>query len=168
MRGLWLPAVLAGTVVLAGCVGTGGLPARHPRATEPGPFGQLPAPSPAQGGSVPGAAGQPGEPAVLALVNQADRSAQAGHLEAAADSLERALRIDPRNARVWQRLAALRLAQGDSAEAQALAAKSNSVAGQDVAVQVANWRLIAEARRQLGDGPGARRALARVRALQGR
>lgn len=167
MKGLWLLAVLTGVVVLGGCAGTGGLPARQPGGTGSGTFGQFPAPSPGQCRTPAGPSGQPGAPAVLALVNQADRSAQAGHLDAAADTLERALRIDPRNARVWHRLAALRLAEGKNGEAQALAAKSNSLAGGDVAVQIANWRLIAQVRKQAGDGPGVRRALARVRALQG-
>jgi len=105
---------------------------------------------------------------VLALVDRADRSARAGQLGSAADSLERALRIEPRNARLWHRLAAVRLAEGNLPQAQALAAKSNSLAGNDLALQIANWRLIAGARQQAGDAAGARRAQARVNALQGR
>ncbi|MGA7802907.1 MAG: tetratricopeptide repeat protein, partial [Gammaproteobacteria bacterium] len=109
-----------------------------------------------------------GSSAVLALVDQADRSARAGRLDSAADSLERALRIEPRNARLWHRLAALRLAEGNGAQAQALAAKSNSLAGDDLALQAANWNLIAEVRRRAGDADGARQAQARSEALQQR
>lgn len=94
-------------------------------------------------------------PAVLALLGQAEQQANAGELESAAASLERAIRIDPRNAVLWYHLATVRLSQGESAQAEQLAAKSNSLATGNTAQQARNWRLIAQARREQGNPDGA-------------
>src|SRR6266705_1592722 len=85
--------------------------------------------------------------------------AAAGRLTNAAASLERALRIEPRNPRLWQELARVRLKQGDYAQAESTAARSNSWAGSDNALRAENWRLIAHAREARGDAEGARVAL---------
>src|SRR6266581_2730453 len=83
----------------------------------------------------------------------------AGRLANAAASLERALRIEPRNPRLWQELARVRLKQGDYAQAESTAARSNSWAGSDNALRAENWRLIAHAREARGDAEGAKGAL---------
>ncbi|MBV9191111.1 MAG: tetratricopeptide repeat protein [Betaproteobacteria bacterium] len=70
----------------------------------------------------------------------------AGKLPSAAASLERALRIEPRNPRLWQQLARVRLQQGDFAQAENLAARSNSFAGSDTTLRAENQRIIEEAR----------------------
>jgi Tfp pilus assembly protein PilF len=101
----------------------------------------------------------PENAAVASLVQSARTDADAGRLASAEASLERALRIDPRNPRLWQQLAGVRLQQGDYAQAEGLAARSNSWAGQDNVLRAENWRLIAEARRARGDATGAREAL---------
>ena len=98
------------------------------------------------------------QPAVVSLVARADDQMRAGDLGAAAASLERALRIDARNARLWNQLAAVRLEQGEFWQAAGLAAKSNSLAGNNLALQAHNWRLIARARRGEADLVGAREA----------
>jgi len=67
-------------------------------------------------------------------------------LRNAAASLERALRIEPRNPRLWNELAQVRLRQGQYAQAESLAARSNSWAGNDSALRADNARIIAEAR----------------------
>jgi len=85
--------------------------------------------------------------------------AAAGQLARAAASLERALRIEPRNPRLWQELARVRLKQGDFAQAESVAARSNSWAGDDDQLRAENWRLIARAREARGDTAGARAAL---------
>lgn len=97
-------------------------------------------------------------PAVVALLDSADGQARAGDLSGAVVTLERALRIEPRNARLWNRLARLRLRQGRYAMAADLAAKSNSLAGTDRALKKANWGLIEQAKRASGDVDGARAA----------
>jgi Tfp pilus assembly protein PilF len=96
--------------------------------------------------------------AVASLVNTARADAAAGRLVSAAASLERALRIEPRNPVLWQELARVRLMQGDYAQAESVAARSNSWAGSDTRLRAENWRLIAQAREARGDAAGARAA----------
>ena len=84
-------------------------------------------------------------PAVVALLQQAEQQANAGDLESAAASLERAIRIDPRNPVLWFHLATVRLSQGNPSQAEQLATKSNSLAPGNYVQQSRNWLLIAEA-----------------------
>ena len=83
----------------------------------------------------------------------------AGRVANAAASLERAVRIEPRNPRLWQQLARVRFEQRDYVQAESCAARSNSWAGSDEALRADNWRLIAQAREARGDSEGARAAL---------
>ena len=94
-------------------------------------------------------------PAVMSLMGRADTLAGSGHMDDAAATLERALDLEPRNAFIYQRLAAVRLAQGQADQAEQLAQKSNSVAGDNPFVEANNWKLIAEARKTAGDAKGA-------------
>jgi Tfp pilus assembly protein PilF len=97
--------------------------------------------------------------AIAGLMDSARAEAAAGNLAGAAASLERALRIEARNPRLWHELARVRLKQGQHAQAESVAARSNSWAGEDRALRAENWRLIAEARRARGDTEGAQAAL---------
>jgi Tfp pilus assembly protein PilF len=97
--------------------------------------------------------------AVAGLMESARSEAASGNLANAAASLERAIRIEPRNPRLWHELASVRLKQGQYAQAESVAARSNSWAGDDRALRAANWRLIAESRRARGDEEGAKAAL---------
>jgi len=110
----------------------------------------------------------PASPAVVALLGQAESQANSGDLEAAAASLERAIRIEPRNPVLWYHLATVRLAQQEAAQAEQLAVKSNSLAAGNRMQQSRNWRLIARARQALGDATGARAAERRAQELGGR
>lgn len=114
----------------------------------------VPSPTPA-----PPPAARTENPAVAGLLDAARADVAAGKLPNAAASLERALRIEPRNPRLWQELARVRLKQGDYAQAESTARRSNSWAGSDGALRAENWRLIAQAREARGDGDGARSAL---------
>jgi tetratricopeptide (TPR) repeat protein len=96
--------------------------------------------------------------AVLALVDDAERLQGSREFNRAAASLERALRIEPRNPYLWNRLARLRLEQGQYGEAADLAAKSNAWAGNNATLKTDNWRMIAAVRRSAGDLAGARAA----------
>ncbi|MEN8206521.1 MAG: tetratricopeptide repeat protein [Pseudomonadota bacterium] len=107
-------------------------------------------------------------PAVVALLQQAEQQANAGDLESAAASLERAIRIDPRNPVIWFHLATVRLSQGEPSQAEQLATKSNSLAPGNYVQQSRNWLLIAQARRQLNNSPGAAAAEQRARELGAR
>jgi len=84
-------------------------------------------------------------PAVLALLNEATRQESSGDLEVAAAKLERALRIEPRNAVLWHHLAAVRLRQGQTQLAISLAQKSNSFAARDAELVERNQRIIEQA-----------------------
>jgi cytochrome c-type biogenesis protein CcmH/NrfG len=69
--------------------------------------------------------------------------------------LERALRIEPRNAGIWHDLGQIRLHQRKFNQAESMAEKSNGLAGGNGALKARNWRLIANARRFAGDNAGA-------------
>lgn len=88
-----------------------------------------------------------------------------GDLAGAVASIERALRIESKNAYLWNRLAHLRLEQGQSARAVELAAKSRSLAGADDKLKADNWRLAARAWRKEGDNNAAIKAGREARAL---
>lgn len=81
----------------------------------------------------------------------------------AAATLERALRIEPQQAYLWNRLAQVRLEQGYQAQAANLAARSNSLARDEPGLKQDNWRIIAAARRAAGDGAGAAAAEQKAR-----
>ena len=119
----------------------------------PGP-GQAPEPAP-----LPAPAARTENLAIAGLMDGARSDAAAGRLTNAAASLERALRIEPRNPRLWQELARVRLKQGDYVQAESTAARSNSWAGGDNQLRAENWRLIAQARDARGDAEGAKAAL---------
>jgi len=105
-------------------------------------------------------------PAVLGLLEQARTDAADNKLQSAVGTVERALRIEPRNPWLWQELARLHLAQGDAAQAESLATRSNTWAGNDRALRAANWRLIGAARAARGDVPGEQAAAARAAELE--
>ena len=84
--------------------------------------------------------------AIAGLMESARADAAAGRLPNAAASLERALRIEPRNPRLWQELARVRLQQGEFAQAESMAARSNTWAGGDNTLRAENQRIIEQAR----------------------
>jgi cytochrome c-type biogenesis protein CcmH/NrfG len=130
-------------------------------ATAPGPAPEpAPAPAPAPAAAPEPAAKPPSENvAVAGLMQNARTEAAAGRFVNSAATIERALRIEPRNPRLWQELARVRLKQGEFAQAESVAARSNSWAGSDNTLRAENWRLIAESREARGDAEGAQKAL---------
>ncbi|MGE4544529.1 MAG: tetratricopeptide repeat protein [Pedobacter sp.] len=96
--------------------------------------------------------------AVVSLLNKARTQSTAGQLHEASASLERAVRIEPRNPYLWQELARVRLEQGLYRQAENLAAKSNSLITTDTSLRRENWRIIGQARTKQGDLQGARSA----------
>lgn len=140
------------------------VPERPPvrgEAVPPGGYPELPG-----GQTAPVPREQPA--AVVALLGHAEQQANEGNLEAAAVTLERAIRIDSRNPVLWHHLATVRLAEGDARQAEELAKKSNVLAAGNYTLQARNWGLIAEARRKRGDTAGAQSAENQKRALQTR
>src|SRR3546814_20444286 len=70
---------------------------------------------------------------------------KAGQPDQAAGTLERALRIEPRNYFVWSALAQAYLAQKNYAQAESMAQKSNALARGNVYVALENWKTISAA-----------------------
>jgi predicted Zn-dependent protease len=144
--------LLIALVLLAGCETLPETPSAPPPAsppeTAPPPQAEVPPPPVAR----------PENTAVAGLMETARADAAAGKLSTAAAALERALRIEPRNPRLWQELARVRLQQRQFVQAESVAARSNSFAGSDNALRAENWRLIAQSRESRGDEEGARAA----------
>ena len=103
---------------------------------------------------------------VISLVKAARASLKAGRTDQAGASLERALRIEPRNAWVYQALSQLHIVTQQSEQAESEAKKSMSLGKRNPYLDVENWRLLAEARRLRGDAAGAADAQARHEDLQ--
>jgi len=158
-------ALMAAGLLLAGCAPMATRPTTPPPAPQPEPEPQVRATPLAQPDleirelpeSRPTPRAQQSSPAVLALVQQADRRRQAGDLAGAQSTLERAVKIEPGNARLWLDLAQLRLAQGEPRQAEQLALRAVEHASDNRTLSAA-WKLVAEARRAMGDEPGAREA----------
>lgn len=107
-----------------------------------------------------------GNRAVIALLERAHMEYTAGRHGTAGASLERALRIEPRNPWLWHELAQLRLTQGQYVQAISLARKSNSFAGAERRLQALNWRLIGNSHVAQGDSAGAEPAFKRAVELE--
>ena len=101
--------------------------------------------------------------AAMVLLTRAQALANAGKSAEAAATLERAIRIEPRNPWFWHRLAVLRLQEGQHSLAVELAKKSNVLARGNHRLVAGNWLLIGKARAGLRDAEGAARARARAR-----
>ena len=95
---------------------------------------------------------------VLALLTTAQQQQGGGDLNGASSSLERAQRIAPREPQVLYRLAEVRLAQGDAAQAEQLARRGLTYASGRPSLQTSLWGLIAQARERQGDPAGAAEA----------
>lgn len=100
---------------------------------------------------------------VLALLTTAQQQQGGGDLNGAASSLERAQRIAPREPQVLYRLAEVRLAQGDAAQAEQFARRGLSYASGRPALQASLWNLIAQSRERQGDAAGAAQAREQAR-----
>jgi tetratricopeptide (TPR) repeat protein len=97
-------------------------------------------------------------PAIGALVVAANQNTQIGNVEVAAASIDRALKIEPRNPSLYYKLALLRLKQAKPQEAEDLAKKSALLAGKDKQLKKHSWLLIAHARELRRDYKGAKQA----------
>ena len=88
----------------------------------------------------------PSNPAVDALQKEAQSAVLAGHYDNAAMALERAVRIEPRDPKVWLDLAKVRFTQGQYAQARELAQKARRLAGVDGQIKAEAERIINRAR----------------------
>ena len=97
----------------------------------------------------------PEEKPVSSVVRNLTRKSQDQSRElnydGAANSLERALRIEPRNPELWNQLADIRYLQKLWKKAIQLAAKSNTLTGDNKTLRRENWYLMSNAYKSLGD-----------------
>lgn len=108
---------------------------------------------------------KPLSPAVLALLTQANNSSQQGDLETAVATIERALRIDPRNPALTYKLAALRLKQSKPRLAEDLAKKAALLSANNKSLKRKSWLLIGEARKKQKNFFGAKEAISKANSI---
>ncbi|MDP3007898.1 MAG: tetratricopeptide repeat protein [Methylococcales bacterium] len=96
-------------------------------------------------------------PVVGSLVLAANEDHQKGNVDSATTTLERATRIEPRNAALYYKLALLKLKSKPS-QAEDLAKKSAQLAANDPALKKHSWLLVAKAREMQKDLKGAEEA----------
>ncbi|MBK8899096.1 MAG: tetratricopeptide repeat protein [Candidatus Competibacteraceae bacterium] len=137
----------------------------NPPAVAPPPRPTQPAAPPKQADLPPAEISRDGNQAVVALLESADKHVKSNQLDKAGAALERALRIEPRNAGIWHDLAQIRLHQGQYQQAESLASKSINLAGGNRALQSRNWKLIGSARKATGNAAGAEEAEAHASQL---
>ncbi|MBU1058178.1 MAG: hypothetical protein KJ804_07670 [Proteobacteria bacterium] len=103
-------------------------------ATYPPPPVHYPAPPPKQTNTIS-----------ADFSRQATTQVRQGRLDLAAATLERGLRIAPKDAMLWSQLAEIKLQQQQYLQARTLAEKSNSLAGRSPGIMEINKRIIEEA-----------------------
>ncbi|MBA3006164.1 MAG: tetratricopeptide repeat protein [Proteobacteria bacterium] len=125
-------------------------------APYPAPAPVIPDPSPPPNReSVPVAEEGKAAGTLLASARQSVRSGQFSQAEM---MLERALRLEPRNARLWHEMAQVKYGQNNYGQVVQFCIKSNSLAGKDYGLIQQNWLLMEKAYLQLGEPEKARRA----------
>ena len=107
-------------------------------------------------------------PAVLALLDESEQQLAANTQRAAVASIERALRIDNKNPELWHRLAVIRAQEQRWSQSLNLAQRSNALAAQRLDLQHANWQLILQAGKKLGDRATIKQAEAALKSLSSR
>ncbi|NOQ15948.1 MAG: hypothetical protein GQ581_02715 [Methyloprofundus sp.] len=102
-------------------------------------------------------------PVIIKLMGDADKSIKLGEFNVAAATLERAVRISPREAEVFNKLAYVRFKQRKWELAENLAKKSALLAQGNNTLKKKNWLLISSIRKQKGDHKGANFALLKAK-----
>lgn len=96
--------------------------------------------------------------AVTSLRETAAAQRANGLLVDAQATLERALRIEPRNARLWYQLAGVQMDLGKYQQAESMALRASRYVGDNRRMNRAVWNLVADARQAKGDTGGAQQA----------
>ncbi|MCX5869049.1 MAG: tetratricopeptide repeat protein [Deltaproteobacteria bacterium] len=96
--------------------------------------------------------------AAATLLASARQNVQTGQFSQAEMMLERALRVEPRNARLWHEMAQVKYGQKDYGQVVQFCIKSNSLAGKDYGLIQQNWLLMEKAYLELGEPEKARQA----------
>lgn len=113
-----------------------------------------------------GSSARDADTVVLAFLNEAELQAADGNTDQAIASLERGVRIKPKDPWLWHQLAVLRLQKQQWQEAITMAEKSIALSGSNKLLLSGNWQIIATARRATGDDAGARAAEIKVKQYQ--
>ena len=103
--------------------------------------------------------------AVAGLLASARQAAGAGQYGKAEMSLERALRLEPGNGRLWHEMAQVKYGGKNYEQAVQFALKANSLAGRDTSLLRRNWLLLEKAYLKQGRPAKAREAREKARAL---
>ena len=161
LRGRNAAAGLAVLLLLAGCVPPDfGTPDPVQRTPVPAPTAPpavavvrpVPALTPLPGGTVeprpPLRTAPPVSSASQALLTQSRGHQAAGDYDLAAASIERALRIEPRQPVLWLELGNIRLKEADYAQAESMGRKALSLSAGDAALTAQAEQLIATAKRR--------------------
>ena len=106
-------------------------------------------------------------PAVIALLDIAQDASDSGDVVSASASLERALRLQPKNAVIWHQLGLIRYRQQAWQQAIDLARKSNSLSAGNKILQIQNWQLIVHVKEKVRDHDGAAQAREKIREIEG-
>ncbi|HIJ91578.1 MAG: tetratricopeptide repeat protein [Desulfobulbaceae bacterium] len=165
--------LMAVTLFLHGCAGkepvagpSGPVSVSRPRPTPaptPAPV-DVPSDAPLDAPSPPPPAGRESVPvpkegkAAGTLLACARQNVRAGQFAKAEMTLERALRLEPRNARLWQEMAQVKYGQKDYEQVVQFSIKSNSLAGKDYDLIRQNWLLMEKAYLKLGKPDKAKQA----------
>ncbi len=104
--------------------------------------------------------------AVSSLENQSEQHLAQDRTDQAFATAERAIRMDPTNARLWNLLARIQLEQGNYSQAEQLSIKSNLLGKNHKRLQAENWRIIEKALREKGQISEAERALQKALELE--
>lgn len=98
--------------------------------------------------AVPPRTAPPANSATQALLTQSRVHQAAGRYDQAAASIERALRIEPRQPLLWLELGNIRLLEGDFTQAEGLGRKALSLSAGDAALTARAEQLIATAKKR--------------------
>ena len=104
----------------------------------------------------------PASPVVKRLMASSQQQRKIKNWDGASGSLERALRLEPRNPYLWSALAEVKFEQGAWKKSIQLAAKSNTLSGNDVQLRRSNWNLMANAHKSLGNDAAAEKFMEKL------
>ena len=103
--------------------------------------------------------------AVGLLLKQADDLMAEANFEQSSDKLERLVRIEPRFAQAWSRLAWIALKNGEAQRSRQLAQRSNSYSRDNDKLKLLNWQLIHRAGELLHNAEITQQAEQMIKAL---
>lgn len=104
--------------------------------------------------------------AINVLLEEIDRLIENNAYNAAADKLERVLRVKPQYAPAWSRLSWLALQMDSPQRSVQMAKRSNSFAFSDPELQLLNWSFIRDASKVLNDEKNYYRANEKIESLK--